>query len=363
MPSVRQVLPALARQALTGWQVDFTDTVDMARLRARVSGTITATSMPAVVATMVWSPVPVGPHAWRYVLVLLAVMAVVTAWTTVRRHRVGDREFAAVILSGIAVTFAAAVVPGGPQIDSNQVSLIFLMPTLVAATFCGRRSHVLLIVTAAIVGVVTAGGRTAASTAGQISTGFTVVVVATLVRLLKELATDAVERARRGEVTDPLTGLSNRRGLERAGRRRWPVDARGHRSLTFLVIDVDHFKQVNDTYGHSAGDDLLRRLGEVLVRTTREEDIVVRLGGEEFLVICDGALTDGWAMAERIRQVVEDSMTPVTVSIGVHEVSPQPDDVLPDRLWAAVAVADEALYAAKENGRNRIEVREAVPAR
>ena len=357
MPTARQLLPALGRRALTGWHVDFTDAGDMARLRARVSGTITAASMPAVVATMVWSPVPMSAGTWRYVALLLAVMAAVTGWTTVRRRRVGDREFTAVLLSGITVTFAAATIPGGPQIDSNQVGLIFLMPTLVAATFCGRRSHVVVVLTAAIVGVVLAGARTAASTAGEISTGFTVVVVATLVRLLKEIATTAVEHARRGEVTDPLTGQANRRGLERAGRRRWAAEATDHRRLTFLVIDVDHFKQVNDTLGHSAGDDLLRRLGDVLTRTTREEDVVVRLGGEEFLVICDGALTDGRAMAERIRQVVEESLRPVTVSVGVHEVQPRSDDVLPDRIWAAVAVADEALYAAKQNGRNRIEVR------
>jgi len=353
---MRQLLPTIGHWALTGWQVDFTDAVGMARLRARVSGTITACSMPAIVATMVWSPVPVGSGAWRYVVLLLGYMTAVTAWTAVRRQRVGDREFVAVMLSGIAATFAAAVVPGGPQIDSNQVNLIFLMPTLVAATFCGRREHVMIIVGAAIAAVVAAGSRTAASTAGEISTGFTLMVVATLVRMLKDLATAAVRCARQGEVTDPLTGLSNRRGLERVGHRRWPADAKEHRALTFLVIDVDHFKQVNDTLGHSAGDDLLRSLGLLLMRTTREEDLVVRLGGEEFLVVCDGPLADGWAMAERIRQVVEDSMRPVTVSIGVHEVQPRRDDVLPDRLWVAVEVADQALYAAKQNGRNRIEV-------
>jgi diguanylate cyclase (GGDEF)-like protein len=120
------------------------------------------------------------------------------------------------------------------------------------------------------------------------------------------------------------------------------------------MIDIDHFKEVNDTFGHQAGDDVLQRIARVLQRTTRQSDFVARFGGEEFVVLLpETPLLEGLHVAEKIRAAVaaEDFATRVTVSAGVATM-PQPHIDSPDAL---VAVADAALYRAKQGGRNRVE--------
>jgi diguanylate cyclase (GGDEF)-like protein len=158
--------------------------------------------------------------------------------------------------------------------------------------------------------------------------------------------------------SDPLTGLSNRRGLERqllgccrmAKRRGLPV--------AIAAIDIDFFKQINDTRGHPEGDRVLRQLATIMRSTARETDTVARLGGDEFVVILpDSDWRGARIFAERLRDTVQSaSFGPpgggirVTLSIGVA-VGERPEDLEPDLLMVA---ADEALYDAKEAGRDRI---------
>jgi diguanylate cyclase (GGDEF)-like protein len=123
--------------------------------------------------------------------------------------------------------------------------------------------------------------------------------------------------------------------------------------MSLLVIDVDHVKLVNDTSGHPAGDELLRRMGELLCEVIRDDDMAVRLGGEEFLILARVDDEQAAELAERVRLAVEREL-PVTVSVGVHVITPARDDDLPGALWRAVADADKALYAAKRAGRNRV---------
>jgi diguanylate cyclase (GGDEF)-like protein len=172
--------------------------------------------------------------------------------------------------------------------------------------------------------------------------------------VLRDLAFTAVRSARRGEVTDPLTGLLNRRGMERLVQDYWRGRARSATPVLALVVVVDHFKLINDTQGHAAGDEVLRRLGALLSASLRGQDLAVRLGGEEFLILCDAAAGQGPRIAERLRQAVEEQLAPVTVSIGIHEVNPDRTDVVPDAVWTAIRVADQALYEAKRAGRNRV---------
>jgi diguanylate cyclase (GGDEF)-like protein len=186
-----------------------------------------------------------------------------------------------------------------------------------------------------------------------------VLTVTFVVRLLRDMARSAVERANLGEMTDPMTGLSNRRGLERFGARNWLSLAEQDHVIAVLVVDIDHFKRVNDTQGHAAGDDLIRRLGALLRSSSRPTDVVVRLGGEEFLLLLPIDPGQGRAVAERIRLRAEQELRPVTVSVGVHEVAPSPQDAMPEALWQAVDTADQALYVAKNFGRNQV----AVPPR
>jgi two-component system cell cycle response regulator len=155
--------------------------------------------------------------------------------------------------------------------------------------------------------------------------------------------------------TDSLTGLYNRRHLDSELARLHRDSVRHRDPLCVLLLDLDHFKQVNDTYGHAAGDEVLRAFADCLRSELRAGDIVGRWGGEEFLVILPRTDLDGGrAIAERIRSVTaaepvsaRDESVPVTVSGGCA-LGPGAS------IEAVVQVADTCLYEAKVGGRNRI---------
>jgi diguanylate cyclase (GGDEF)-like protein len=166
------------------------------------------------------------------------------------------------------------------------------------------------------------------------------------------LIADMVER-------DGLTGLMNRRALDAYLLRVWQQAQRDHRTLAVLMIDIDHFKAYNDTYGHQAGDAALRTVAQLLMTFTRRPlDIAARYGGEEFIVVLyDMQAAYVQDVAERIRYSVECMAVPktapvnvpgVTVSVGAGVVEP----VIGRTPQGAVQFADEALYEAKRSGRN-----------
>jgi diguanylate cyclase (GGDEF)-like protein len=168
-------------------------------------------------------------------------------------------------------------------------------------------------------------------------------------------------------VTDELTGFFNRRGLFRFGEREVGRALRFHHPLTAIMLDIDHFKQVNDTYGHPIGDDVLRGLAEVCRAQVRDVDIVARYGGEEFVLLLPEAdLPNGVAVAERLRQTIENIKIPlesvaskenktvqVTISLGVVALA---SNTL--NLTTLIERLDQALYKAKQAGRNRVAVGE-----
>lgn len=154
--------------------------------------------------------------------------------------------------------------------------------------------------------------------------------------------------------TDGLSRLLNRRYWEEAVAAEFQRCRRGGHRASLLMLDIDHFKAINDRYGHPAGDEVIRRLARILRDTLRQQDVPGRYGGEEFgIVLADTAIAGAEAIAERLRKRVEGaSLSPsgirATVSIGIAELDPQ------DREYAVwIAHADRALYAAKESGRNR----------
>jgi diguanylate cyclase (GGDEF)-like protein/PAS domain S-box-containing protein len=154
-------------------------------------------------------------------------------------------------------------------------------------------------------------------------------------------------------VTDPLTGVWNRRHGEELLSADLGQAHRDGRSLSLLILDVDHFKAINDTRGHQAGDRVLVEVGQRLMAACRETDMVARWGGEEFVVLLrDCSLEDGLNTADAIRAAIADAPfldgRRVTVSIGVAAAGPDDDFAS----W--VARADAALYAAKRSGRNNV---------
>jgi diguanylate cyclase (GGDEF)-like protein len=332
---------------------DVTDRMAMARLRARVIGVL---ALLAIVAqTSAWanrrSTVMTG---WPVMATLTGVLATTVVVAALRGRRLGDHAFLVLLLSNqLSAVTAVGVIYGGGQVSQATVSL--LTATLIGALFCGRRREVAAVAVSAVAMIVATASTAPPSTSsvGDVTAGaFTVIAVSAIVRVLRDLAIKAVEQARRGEVTDPLTGLANRRGLERAGGPYWIDRARGQQPIAVLVIDVDHFKRFNDTQGHAGGDEVLRRLAALVSSSLRADDVAVRLGGEEFLVLCSIPPDQAQLVADRIRRIVEDNLAPVTVSIGVHVTTPTGQDPLPMSIWAAVNRADQALYAAKNSGRN-----------
>lgn len=177
------------------------------------------------------------------------------------------------------------------------------------------------------------------------------------IKELTDQLQDANAKLAQLAVTDPLTGLHNRRSVYSHLEREFVRAKRYEHPLAVAMLDIDHFKKVNDTYGHQTGDQVIRLVADALRRTIRQTDLAGRFGGEEFLILApetgrEHALT----MAERIRLAVEEASAvspggpPVTVSIGVATTE-VPDATSSEEL---VRLADEALYRAKREGRNRV---------
>jgi diguanylate cyclase (GGDEF)-like protein len=162
--------------------------------------------------------------------------------------------------------------------------------------------------------------------------------------------------------TDPLTGLFNRRGFAEACSRVIEREAIAGRPVTVMIFDIDHFKSINDRFGHPAGDEILKLFAVVIASNLRLSDLSGRIGGEEFAALLPCALEEGVIVADRMRQVFEDSNIvcdegPVdtTVSIGVA------GGPAGTELEVLLAAADTALYQAKRGGRNRVEAAEELP--
>jgi diguanylate cyclase (GGDEF)-like protein len=180
------------------------------------------------------------------------------------------------------------------------------------------------------------------------------------IRLMREQQQTFHERERSLQeisMTDELTGLFNRRFLSASLIKKISAVRRNNACLSLLMMDVDHFKDLNDTYGHPEGDKILVSLGKVLIETLREEDIACRYGGEEFVAILHNADKNAaLEVSERLRSRFEcviftpgvEKAIHMTISIGVAELLP---DESPEKLLFR---ADQAMYQAKQKGRNRI---------
>jgi diguanylate cyclase (GGDEF)-like protein len=187
--------------------------------------------------------------------------------------------------------------------------------------------------------------------------GFMVILVSSVGFLLlhKERSEEAAQKL---ALIDPLTGAFNRRTFLELAEKEIARTRRARGSLSLVMLDLDHFKLINDRNGHLAGDEVLKGVVAIVLTCLRKEDLLVRYGGEEFCMLLPNVAMDrATAMAERIREAVEAARfsfngrtLSVTISVGVTSLSTggnEDVDVLVNR-------ADEALYAAKKSGRNRV---------
>lgn len=153
---------------------------------------------------------------------------------------------------------------------------------------------------------------------------------------------------------DALTGLNNRSQLETIGNDMIATARRGAMSLSLMMIDIDHFKAVNDTHGHTAGDNVLREVARAIVAQKRDVDSAFRYGGDEFAVLCVGDEQAAYRLAGRIRSALAaSSANTTTLSVGIASYS---RDGHSTELAGLLKRADDALYAAKRAGRDRIQV-------
>ena len=180
--------------------------------------------------------------------------------------------------------------------------------------------------------------------------------------ILKFLVSGHIESAYHEEIyrlvtTDGLTNLPNRRAFEDALQREFSRSTRYTRPLSLLVIDIDHFKKINDVHGHLAGDAALRQFATVLKANLRRDDVAGRMGGEEFAVLLPEIDDVGAKLtAEKLRQLTarhrfefEEAVMPLTISIGVATRTPSDQD--PMEIYRR---GDELLFTAKRTGRNRV---------
>jgi diguanylate cyclase (GGDEF)-like protein len=176
-------------------------------------------------------------------------------------------------------------------------------------------------------------------------------IVASLFELNRS---EALKEALTRSMLDELTGAGSRKLLHLILSQVQSHSKRHHTPTSLLIIDVDHFKQVNDTYGHLIGDEVLKAFATLLNTNIRQKDTLIRWGGEEFMIIIpDADRTHTAALAEKLRQTIEqhdfETIGHITASFGVTQIDPNESEE------AIIKRADTALYRAKENGRNRVE--------
>jgi diguanylate cyclase (GGDEF)-like protein len=257
--------------------------------------------------------------------------------------------------AGLVLLATARLVWRRARPDSPRLApVLALLCTGMAAFLIGRAPWLLAAGAAERVGVDEPGR-------GNLVLVIAVLVVGGVLNLgqIRLVLGRVLQRLREQAQTDALTGLANRRALQSHHAELHQRAQRAGHGYALLMADIDHFKQVNDRFGHAAGDEVLRRVAVQLREALRVGDVVGRWGGEEFcLLLPRVGLADAQALAERIVQRVGASGEPrVTLSIGVAVAA-----AAAEAPQAVLARADAALYEAKVRGRNQVQVSQALAA-
>jgi diguanylate cyclase (GGDEF)-like protein len=287
------------------------------------------------------------------------------------RERVGAPRRLGLALASITLT--AALIVGFNAVDLSQISLAVpqfsrtIALPIAALTLIGpgrsanpiEKMGALVLIVFAIFSTLVGGLRLAdcgCDTNGGRATlliGLPVLFIGTGLVAVLIMAADLAHQLRGVARLDPLTEALNRRGFEEAASRALMRMRRQERASTLVLLDLDHFKSINDRFGHARGDDVLQAVAQCVRREIRDADLFSRIGGEEFAILLDGSdVPTAFTIAERIRKAILalpclPDREPITASFGIAPIGSE------SLLIPAMAQADLALYQAKSLGRNR----------
>lgn len=275
-------------------------------------------------------------------VILVSIFAsMVYAWLTGDTARSG--LFMAVVCASGAVVVGAVV---------GEAGLFWLYPVLVTSFFLTEARYAIFINLAAVVGLM-AHGMAFSSQVQMWSFSTTAVVVSCCAYAFAHRNEDQRERLEHLATVDPLTGVKNRRSMDQELAVATSVFARNGISQGLVLLDIDHFKKVNDVFGHSVGDEVLKELVELVQQNIRRSDQIFRFGGEEFVLLMPGVDQAGLRavmhnLQEIIRRFLKHPGGSVTASFGVAVLGSgeNPED------W--LSRADAALYQAKDFGRDQV---------
>ncbi|RBY82602.1 GGDEF domain-containing protein [Geodermatophilus sp. TF02-6] len=299
-----------------------------------------------------------GTARWVYGGSMLLCLAL-AGWLGLGR-RVGRWETFGLVLLGDLGYVVVTRCLEDPVRHASPLMLLF--PAFVAAWFC--ESWMLAVHMVATVGACLAALEPSYDSAlelgVQVGVDATVLNAASAgVHVLRRRVQRLLRATQALSHQDPLTGLANRRLLVEQAPRVWRQARREGSRVAAMVLDLDHFKQLNDAHGHAVGDAVLRAVAASLSATVRPSDVLARVGGEELVVL--GLVSDpaeAQRLAERLRSAVAAGRTDdghsVTASIGIALVSPVDGEDAADAVWRLIDRADGAMYEAKQAGRDRV---------
>ena len=314
----------------------------------------------AALVTVVFTPFASGNSGTSPLEAVLAMFSAgaIAALSWLARY-VGPTHTVAWAIAPLAAVGAIAAIDFLTSDVSVSAQVFFFFPTLYGTSQL-RPPGAVLTTAASVIGEITvvasmAPTREAITDIGYVGTAL-VTTAALLIRFgqRQELL---IAKLKRQAAIDPLTGLVTRRVLDEAAQSA-VTGAASRQGTSLLLLDVDNFKQINDRYGHPAGDDVLVQLADLLVRSSRPDDVVSRLGGDEVALLLPGCAIG--ALLDRAEQLVWDvrahqftvnDTDPITISIsvGLAHATTHAED-----LRTLYAAADAALYEAKRAGRNRV---------
>jgi diguanylate cyclase (GGDEF)-like protein len=268
------------------------------------------------------------------------------------------------VATHVPILSIAAYVASGAAISAQAILVIILLATIVGTAFAFVVMRHLLLPVSEL-----ARGLKSYRAEGRIprlvkqrndDVGRLTDEVRALINTLEE----KLNRLKRQAFSDTLTGLGNRRWLAEVVGAEIARSRREQRPLSVIVLDIDHFKRINDAFGHDAGDEVLVAIAETAKRVLRPYDLIARLGGEEFCAFLPGTnLKEALQIAERLREAIAALQIEtirgrrVTASFGVHE-----GNIAREHFKDMLRIADDYLYQAKGGGRNQVQTSEAQPA-